>query len=451
MKLINRKTPKNDDGESDKAIGYFQSQTAAITEAPDPGFARGAVILFAVMVVAMIALAAILRLERVVVARGTVMSETPTIVVQPLETSVVSSIEVSPGDVVSKGDVLARLDPTITDADIASLERREQSLDAEIERLNAEIAGSLYEPDDANEYAQLQTAIFRHRAAEFKASMANYEQKIAATNSDLQRSRNESNLLSERHDLLGEVVTMRAKLEKSAAGSRLNSIQALDDRLSVERSLAESEGIATTASHQLEALKAERETFEEKWRAATVDQLLQARQTKNEVSEQLAKATYRRSLVALKAVSDAVVLEVAPVSVGSVIQSAREMFRLVPVDAKLELEVDINGADQGFIAVGDKVEIKFDAYPFNEHGTAQGVVRNISQDSFTRTEGPRTGEVYYRARISIEKTDLRDVPADFRLIPGMPVTADIVVGDHSILASLTGGLADAFSSALREP
>ncbi|RFC62166.1 HlyD family type I secretion periplasmic adaptor subunit [Fulvimarina endophytica] len=451
MKLINRKTPKNEDAESDSAIGYFQSQTAAITEARDPGFARAAVVMFAVMVVAAIALAAILRLERVVVARGMVVSETPTIVVQPLETSVVSSIEVRPGDIVAKGDVLARLDPTITDADVDSLQRRDASLDAEIARLNAEIAGIAYDPDADNEFSQLQTAVFKHRAAEFKASMATYEQKIAATSSDLQRSRNESALLSERNELLGEVVDMRAKLERTSAGSRLNSIQAIDDRLSVERSLAESQGIAITASHQLEALKAERETFEEKWRADTVDQLLAARQTKNEVSEQLAKATYRHSLVALRAVSDAVVLEVAPVSVGSVIQSAREIFRLVPVDAELELEVDINGADQGFVAVGDKVEIKFDAYPFNEHGTAQGVVRNISQDSFTRTEGPRSGEVYYRARVAIDKAELRDVPADFRVIPGMPVTADIVVGDRSILASLTGGLADAFSSALREP
>jgi HlyD family type I secretion membrane fusion protein len=281
--------------------------------------------------------------------------------------------------------------------------------------------------------------------------MANYDQQIAATNSELARTTLESDIYSKRYALLGEIVDMRAKLERTAAGSRLTSIQSEDNRLSIERSLAESNGLAQTARHRIEALQSERDTFREKWRADAINRLVTLRQDYSAAKEELAKATYRRSLVALRAISDAVVLDVAPVSVGSVLEAARELLRLVPLNAELELEVEISGADQGFVAVGDDVQIKFDAYAFGEHGTGRGRVRTISQDSFTRAEGPRAGEVYYRARVAILATDLRDVPKDFRLIPGMPVTADIVVGDHSILASLTGGLADSFSTGLREP
>ncbi|MEX6509183.1 HlyD family type I secretion periplasmic adaptor subunit [Jiella sp. M17.18] len=445
------KKPDAKERDAETAIGHFQSQTAEITEAPDPVWARGAVALFAAMVGGAILMAATLHTERVVTARGMVVSKTPTIVVQPLETSVVDSIEVQPGQKVKKGQVLARLNPTISDADVAALKRRSTSLSAQIARLEAEVSGKDFAPSNSDEFIELQTAIHRHRMAEFKASLSNFEQQIAEANSQIEQSSQESDLLTKRFALLGEIVAMKAKLEKASAGSRLNSIEAVDNRLSVERALAEADGVTAAAKHRLEALQAERDTFKEKWRADTVNQLVTARQDFSGVTEELAKATYRRNLVALRSVSDAVVLDVAPVSVGSVIEAAKEVFRLVPLDAKLELEVEINGADQGFVAVGDKVEIKFDAYPFGEHGTAKGEITTISQDSFTRSEGPNAGQVFYRARVAIEKTNLRNVPPDFRLIPGMPVTADIVVGDHSILAALTGGLTDAFSDGLREP
>lgn len=453
MKFLKSHRPEavDADADADGAISHFQSQTAEITEAPDPAWARGAVVLFALMVIGGIAMAGILRVERVVVARGIVASQTPTIVVQPLETAVVDSIEVREGDVVRKGQILARLNPTISEADLNALQRRAASLDARIGRLEAEVSGNPYEPDTSNEFVELQQAVYRHRAAEFKSSMANYEQRIDESRSEMERNVRQASLLADRLELLGEVVTMRATLEQNEVGSRLNSILAKDGRLEVENTLAESEGLAAAARHRLSALQSERDVFEEKWRAESVRELVEARDEANQVSEELAKAVFRRSLVALRAVEDGIVLDVAPVSVGSVITAAKEIFRLVPLNAELEIEAEISGADQGFIAEGDSVVIKFDAYPFIKHGTAKGRITQISDDSFSATEGPMAGRPFYRARIEIEEADLRQVPEDFRLIPGMPVTADVVVGDRSILASLTGGLAEVISTGLREP
>jgi HlyD family secretion protein len=50
------------------------------------------------------------------------------------------------------------------------------------------------------------------------------------------------------------------------------------------------------------------------------------------------KAKLRRELVILRADRDAIVLSIAPVSVGSVLQPADEFFTLVPTDSPMEIE-----------------------------------------------------------------------------------------------------------------
>jgi hemolysin D len=59
-------------------------------------------------------------------------------------------------------------------------------------------------------------------------------------------------------------------------------------------------------------------------------------------------------------------------------------------------------------------------------------------------------ERYYRARIAIDRVNLNNVAADFHLIPGMPVTADVKVGKRAVLTYLLGRLAPVASEGMRE-
>ena len=71
-----------------------------------------------------------------------------TIVVQPLETAIVREIDVQEGQLVHKGDLLARLDPTFTTSDKTASAQSVSSLRAEVERRRAEAAGVDYRPVD---------------------------------------------------------------------------------------------------------------------------------------------------------------------------------------------------------------------------------------------------------------------------------------------------------------
>ena len=164
---------------------------------------------------------------------------------------------------------------------------------------------------------------------------------------------------------------------------------------------------------------------------------------------------------------DAVVLSVAKVSVGSVMQSGDEFITLVPTDAALEVEGNVPGFDAGYVHVGDSVVVKFDTFDYLLHGYARGTVRMVSADSFTNPNADRErvlkpdgnlgvqtndlGELFFRSRISIDHVGLHGVPPDFRIAPGMPVSTEIKVGTHTLFNYLLCRVLPVISEGMREP
>ena len=124
------------------AILEFQWPSTAVVNAPVPPSARGMVWILASLVLAMIATSALIPVDRVVTSRGVVVATAATILVQPLETSIVRSIDVREGQQVKAGQLLARLDPTFATADFATLTAQLSNLNSGIARLRANRATS---------------------------------------------------------------------------------------------------------------------------------------------------------------------------------------------------------------------------------------------------------------------------------------------------------------------
>lgn len=452
MTALLLRRPQTPDRAAEQAINDFQGETAEITGLPEPTFMRGVVWVLTAMIVLFIVLASVLKLDRVVSASGRVVSQAPTIVVQPLEISLIRSLNVRAGQTVQRGQVLATLDPTFSSADVAQLERQANKLSAEIARLNAEAKSATFTVVGDDPDLRLQESIWRYRQAEYAAKLANYDQRMATLQATIRSNQADAEHYRSRLKIVGEIETMRRTLEKNQTGSRLNSLVASDTRVETERNLSLSENTIRTSTHDLEALRAEREVYIQQWRSTILSDLSTRQVDLERVREELAKAQRRRDLVELRAVDDAVVLEVGKYSVGSVVEQAQPIYTLMPLNAPLEVEAEIAGIDQGFVKPGDKVQIKLDAYRYVEHGMAKGVVKTISEDSFTRREDQtQTQRPFFRARIELTDLTLRDVPDNFRLVPGMPLTADIVVGERTIMAYLVEGALKNGSEGMREP
>jgi HlyD family secretion protein len=461
----NRALSREDTPES---LLEFQSPTAALIALPVPASARHVTMMVALMVISGLVLAGTVPIDRVVTTPGKLVSQASTLVVQPLETSIIRSIDVHEGQTVKAGDLLARLDPTFAAADAGSLVTQVKSLQAEVDRLQAESEGRSYFAHDSSDPAEaLQAAIFGQRHAERAYKIENYRQKIDSLETQISGNLAAAHYYRQRLEVAQGVETMRNQLENLQVGSKLNSLSAKDNRIEMERNISTSQAQADTETKDLRALIAERDGEEQDWRSKISQDLTDQGRKLDDAKQQLKKASLRRDLVELRAPQDATVLSVARVSVGSVMQSGDQFITMVPVDAALEVETYITGRDSGFVHVGDNVIVKFDTFPFTQYGAANGTVRQVSADSFTQQnmisqigdpgrqnpahDGGIDTALYYKGTVSLDEVKLHNTPPGFKLVPGMPVTADIKVGKRTVLTYLLARAIPTITEGMREP
>jgi hemolysin D len=440
----------------------FQWPSTAVANAPIPRSARGIIWIVSSLVLAVIVLAGVIPVDQVVTSRGTVVSQSANIVVQPLETAIVRSIDVREGQKVKAGQLLARLDGTFALADLTALAMQVSTLEAEVARLHAEADGKPFGYSGLNPSWTLQASIFEHRKAVYDAKMENFDRQNDELSSMISRSQSDADGYRERLTVAASIAQMRQQLEAREVGSRLNTLLAEDNRAEMSRALSNAEKTAEAAKGQQSAVAADRDGYIQSWRAEVSQALSAASSRLSDARELLNKAKLRRQLVELKSESDAIVQSVAKVSVGSVLQSGERLITLVPMNALLEIETNIIGRSSGFVHVGDPVVIKFDTFPYSQYGLAHGTVRTLSPDSFSAQEQardpnssltmlPSDAEPFYRTRISIDEVALHNVPAGFAVSPGMPVTADVKVGQRTVLKYILGAVLPIGQEAMREP
>jgi HlyD family secretion protein len=440
----------------------YESPMAALIARPVPPASHRMTWAIAVMFAISLAAMILVPIDRNVFAAGKVTATTGNVIVQPLETSLVRAINVKEGQLVRAGEVLAELDPTFAQADMGSLEAQVSSLQAEVNRLTAETQNRPY-LSDGTAAGQLQELMFTQRHSESAFKLESYAQQIESARVKLVQASSDVASFTERLRLAAEVEAKRRELERLQVGSQLDRMQSTDTRMSYEAQLAGAKSAVRAARTDLESLVAQRNDYLQQRAADTSEKLTEQGRLLSDARELLNKARLRRKLVQLRADRDAIVLRMAPVSVGTVMASGDEFLELVPLDAPLQIEAVVDGRDMGFVRVGDSVTIKFETFPYPLHGTASGTVRSVSPDSFKDpTAAPSKGDLqqqsrekigalFFRARMSIDEVRLHDLPEGARIVPGMPVKADIHLGQRNALSFLMSRFIPTTSSGLRAP
>lgn len=457
MKLSHFVRSQHHETSTDKLIRLFQSETAEIREGPQPVQLRLTLYVLVALLASVIAIAVLMQMDRVVTSiLGVVVTTEPTVILQALDPSIIKSIDVQEGDRVKGGELLATLNSTFAAADVGALRLQLASLDAQIARCNAEIGQKPFHLSEtalsaSADYASLQQSYYDQRKAQFDAQMQADNEQIGQIQATIAKLRGDEARYGDRAKIATDIETMRATLSADQVGSRLNLLVAADQRLEILRNLEFDRNALVESEHQLGGAVANRNVFAQQWFGQVSQELLTARNARDAAREQLAKAMKHQDLVRLGAPEDAVVLKLAKLSVGSVLKEGDPLINLAPLRSPIEAEVHIAARDVGFVRAGDKAMVKLDAFNFVEHGTAEGKVRTISDGSFTIDDNGNTVDPYYKARIEFVAVKLRNVPASFRLIPGMTLIADIQVGTRSVFAYLLRGLVRGGSEAMREP
>ena len=445
----------------------FLPDADAIERTPLPWILRTTTHVLALALLSFIVWASFSEVERIVVAQGRLVNPLPNIVVQPLETSIIQKIHVRAGQIVKKGEVLATLDPTFAQADEAQLRTRLQSLDTQTRGLNAELLGRSPPVKDPAKAAEkggnkpkgkdadtaLQAQLSSERQANYTAQLYKLEQNIARVKATMDTNRRDQQVMSQRMKSLIELEAMQETLMAQNFGAKMQLLEARDRRLASEREMELSRNKELELRSELSTLEAEKLAFIRSWRQKTMEELLSTARDRDGINEQLQKADKRKQMVSLVSPVDAVVLDMAKLSEGSVVQGAEQMFTLVPVGAELEAEVRIDSLDIGYIKTGDQAHLKLDAFPFQKHGAMDAHIRIISEDAFRRDAAGASGglDAYYLSRISFTGSTLRNMNEKIRLLPGMTLSAEIVVGRRTVMSYLLWPLTKAMKESIREP
>jgi HlyD family secretion protein len=426
-----------------------------IERSPVPRFAQVTLHVLVLGLAAFAVWATLSKVDQVVIAQGRLVNPLPNVVVQPLETAVVQSVDVRVGQIVRKGDRLAALDATFVQADESQLRQRLASLETQVGSLELELSGgpaAARTGDEVNGDGRLQASLAMERKANYRAQQLKLSENVGKLRAALATNRQDQQFVASRLRSLKEIEAMQEKMVAQKFGAPLQLLEAQQRTKEVQRDLELVVSREQELRRELASYEAEKSAFEKGWRQKAMEDLLSISRERDSLREQLQKADRRQKLVSLTSPVDAVVLDIAKLSPGSVVREAETFFTLVPLNVVLEAEVQVESGDVGYIKVGDPVHVKLDAYPFQRHGTLDARVRTISEDAFRRDASAKSGaDAFYVSRVTLQPMPLKNMKEGARLLPGMTMAAEIVVGQRSVISYLAWPLTKGMNEAIREP
>ncbi|GAB6036584.1 HlyD family efflux transporter periplasmic adaptor subunit [Fundidesulfovibrio butyratiphilus] len=430
----------------------FQPPARAIETGPPPMRARLTLHLAALFLVCLLIFACVAKVDRVVTAQGKLLGPGENLVVQTLEPSIIREIHVSPGQRVTAGQALITLDPTFADTGLEEQAKRLASLKAQAWRLECETAPACPKPQDIDpQNLAAQRELMARRKQEHQAKVQSLVQSVKELEAKLATNARAAEQARKQIRIAQELESMHRDVFERGASSRLEYMKAQSGRIDAETQLVKLGSESKELAQSLERAKAEKESYESGWRSQALKDLVETRRDIEQTAERERKAAHLSEMVVLRAPADGTVLELAKRSVGSVLDKGDAAAVIVPADAKLEAEAEVRAADVGYVREGDTARVKLEAFPFQRHGVLEGRVRTLSAAALEKNPPEGGAQAFYRARIALSSTELRAVPKDAALLPGMTLTAEIAVGKRRIITYLLYPLIKTFDETMREP
>ncbi len=444
-------------------IGAFESDTVAVFVRTAPVSEHLTLYVFSALLILSIVFTVFVSLDRVATSQeGWVIPTAGAIYVSPFDLGIVKELHVKVGDVVKKGQSLATLDPTFTQADLDQLREHMSSDRAQIAREKAELAHRPYVYDKRDRHQAIQGELWQQRQGEFKSTVENYEGQIKSAEAQWGQAKSDVEKYTARLKIANDVNNIYKPLVEKGYASNLQLLQSTDSATEINRLLNDAMNQVSQYAETAAALKAQLAAYVKTWDAATSTQLVADENDRVLTQDSLDKAQQMRDLTSLDAPEDGIVTQLGQVSKGSVQSGAQgaasnlqqsPLITLMPLNVPLETELDISTQDIGFVRVGDTATLKIDAFPYIRFGTVKAVVTRISGSSYTTDINgqPEMAGPFFKVYATAKEYQLRNVPKDYKLVPGMSLTGDILVGKRTLWSYLTEGAMRTASEAMREP
>lgn len=332
-------------------------------------------------------------------------------VIQSLEGGILSALNVREGQLVEKGEVLARLDPTRGESSVGETAARYRAALAARARLQAEVQGrsSIDFPAELADWPQLaaaETALFQSRRASLDETVGGLTRALTLARREL---------------------TITESLIGSGAASSVEMIRLQRQVADLELKIDEARSTYMVKSRE-DLAKADADV-------KSLESVVRGREDMLDRTRLLAPVR-------------GIVKSLDVTTIGGVIAPGGSIMTLVPIDDKLLVETRISPRDIAFIHPGQRALVKVTAYDYSIFGGLEGEVETITPDTLRDEVKPEI--VYYRVLVRINTDALTDgAGRRLPITPGMVTTADIRTGRKTVWDYLTKPLNKA-REAMRE-
>ncbi len=352
-------------------------------------------------------------IDEMVRANGEVISSARPQIIQNLEGGILSEMLVSEGDIVDKGQILARLRGTQFATSAEDLGDRIIAAEVRRVRLEAEMAGDAVFDIRADIESHSPEIVASERSL-LMARQADYNSKLNGAMTVMRETERELDSLEDLYKR--EIVSMfeltEARKAHSDATNRYNEIVTGAE---LERASEYSETLADLAS------------LKQEYRLAQ-DQL---------------------NRTVITSPMRGVVNNLAVTTIGGVIRPGEEIFQIIPLDDELFVEARVKPENIANIVRGQAATIKLSAYDYTIYGTLVGTVDFISADTF-KDERKADGDPHYRVTVRVDMENLTERQRSIEIRPGMQASVELHTGEKTVLQYLTKPLYRS-REALREP
>jgi HlyD family secretion protein len=391
------------------------------------------------------------------IAPGSLVVDSNVKKVQHPTGGVVGELFVRDGDHVKAGDMLIRLDETVTRANLAIVTKGLTELYARRARLVAERDGTdevavPAELADSADKPEVKEALSSERRLfdlrrqdrlgqkqQLRERIAQLQQQVAGLTAQ-EDSKDKQVALIEQ-----ELAGVRDLWERNLVQlNRLTSLEREEAQLQGEHGqlvaqAAEAKG--KMAEIQLQIIQVDQDLFS--------DVAKELRETDSKIGEYVErKVTAEDQLkrTDIRAPQDGIVFQSTANTVGGVITAGDPIMLIVPESDNLLVEVKVDPKDIDQVQFGQAVVLRFSSFSARTTPEINGTVVRIAADTTTEQ---RTGQSYYLVRISMTADELKRL-GDVKLTPGMPVEAFIQTGERTMLSYLIKPLRDQLMRSFRE-
>lgn len=375
------------------------------------------------------------HINEVAVAPGKVIPTGQVKTIQVKNKSIVKEIHVKEGQHVEKGDTLVVMDPTSTDADYDSLNKRAAYYALDIQRLEAELNGTSFSPksdpnlelkDITAEQSLYQSRVSQHRA-EMEAAANAVNQKQAALNAE----RVNLNKYDEMLEIAREKERRLIELTKENAISEFQLFEQTSQRINYEKTAAAQLDLINRAEAELSEAQAKLSNLDATYKKDVMASLVESRKQYYALTEESKKADENQRLSTVVAPCSGTVYNLAVHTEGGVVTDAQPLMVIVPDGVELEFEVWAENKDIGFIKEGQEAEVKVATFNFQKFGMLTAYVDEISADSNSDKSDPEKNK-RFRLLLKLDENTLKENP-DIHINPGMEVTAEIKIKEKRII------------------